>query len=310
MNDLNTIAKLASTSDAQAARMVADGTHADLIDQITASPYQSGGSGRALPGDPSRQPLITRRRLAVGLPAAAAVAVAALVITSAGNPGQHLGPLNVGPAKAAAALTFTRHGRYIEVIVRDPLADEKKYNAEFKAHGLQIRLGLVAASPSLVGTVVYSDGGSAIKPITAIGKCWTGGGGSQCPVGLRVPIDYHGTANLVFGRAARPGERYETTAPATVRGEVLYGLRVAGRRVRAVLAMLAARHVTVGEYNFAKPGKGGVLGRHVPLNWFVYEADPWAPGQVLLFVGKTRHEKFYAGSSKLPSPKATRAPGI
>ena len=306
MNDLNTIAKLASTSDAQAARMVADGTHADLIDQITASPYQSG---RGLRGA-ARQPVLTRRRLAVGLPAAAAVAVAALVITSAGNPGQHLGPINVGPAKAAAALTFTRQGRYIEVLVRDPLADEKKYNAEFKAHGLHIRLGLVAASPSLVGTLVYMDGGPAIKPITAIGKCWTGGGGSQCPVGLRVPIDYHGTANLVFGRAARPGERYETTAPATVRGEVLYGLRVAGRRVRAVLAMLAARHVTVGEYNFSKLGKGGVAGRQVPLNWFVYEADPWAPGQVLLFVGKTRHEKFYAGSSKLPSPKATRAPGI
>ena len=309
MNDLSTIAQLASTSDAQAARMVAESTHEDLIDRITATAYQPSGRDRASRGA-GRPPVITRRRLAVGLPAAAAVAVATLVITSAGHPGQHVGPINVGPAKAAAALTFTRHGRYIEVIVRDPLADEKKYNAEFKAHGLHIRLGLVAASPSLVGTLVYSDGGSAITPITAIGRCWTGGGGSQCPVGLRVPIDYHGTANLVFGRAARPGERYETTAPATVRGEVLYGLRVAGHRVRAVLSMLAARHVTVGEYNFQKPGKGGVLGRQVPRNWFVYEADPWAPGQVMLFVGQTRQQKFYAGPpSKLPAPKVTRAPG-
>lgn len=300
MNDLNTIAKLANPSDAQAARQVTDGTHAELINQITAMPYDAGRPGR---------PLVTRRRLAVGLPAVAAVAVATLVITSLGQPGQHVGPINIGPPKAAAALTFTRQGRYIEVLVRDPLADKKKYNAEFKAHGLHITLGLVPASPSLVGTLVYMDGGPSIKPITAIGRCWTGGGGSQCPVGLRVPIDYHGTADLVFGRAARPGERYETTAPATMKGEVLYGLHVAGQRVRTVLAMLAARHVTVGEYNFQKPGKGGVLGRQVPLNWFVYEADPWAPGQVMLFVGKTRREKFYAARNSLPTPKVSKAPG-
>jgi hypothetical protein len=304
VNDLSSIAELAATSDAEAARLVADSTHADLVARITATPYQATERrGAAGP------PLVTRRRLAIGLPVAAAVAVAALVITSAGHPGQHVGPINVGPAKAEA-LTFTRHGRYIDVIVRDPLADEKKYNAEFKAHGLHITLRLVAASPSLVGTVVYADGGSSIQPITAIGKCWTGGGGSRCPVGLRVPIHYHGTADLVFGRAARPGERYETTAPATVRGEALYGLHITGRRVAAVLAMLRTRHVTVGEYNFQKPGRGGVLARHVPLKWFVYDADPWAPGQVMLFVGKTRHEHFYNPHTKLPSPKASRAPGV
>jgi hypothetical protein len=302
MNDLSSIAELAAPSDAEAGRLVADSTHADLIARITATPYQATARGSA-----ARAPSMTRR-LAIGLPAAAAVVAAALVITSSGQPGHHPGPAAVHPAKAEL-LSFTRHGRYIEVIVRDPLADEKKYNAEFKAHGLHITLSLVAASPSLVGTLVYFDGSSAIRPITAIGKCWTGGGGSQCPVGLRVPIRYHGTASLVFGRAARPGERYETTAPATMRGEVLYGLHVVGRRVAAVLAMLRKRHVVVGEYNYQNRKRGGMLARRVPLNWFVYSADPWAPGQVMLFVGKTRHERIYQPSNKLPAPKPSRAPG-
>jgi hypothetical protein len=308
MNDLSSIAELAAPSDAGAARLVADSTHADLIARITATPNRATGRASA-----ARPPSMTRR-LAIGLPAAAAVVAAALVISSSGQPGRHPGPAAGHPTKAEL-LSFTTHGRYIDVIVRDPLADEKKYNAEFRAHGLHITLRLVSASPSLVGTVVYFDGSSSIKPITAVGKCWTGGSGSRCPVGLRVPIHYHGSANLVFGRAARPGERYETTAPATVRGEALHGLHIAGRRVGAVLAMLRTRHVTVAEYNCsswlaANCGRSArVRGHRVLLTWFVYEADPWAPGQVMLIVGKTRHERFRQPSTGLPAPKATRAPG-
>jgi hypothetical protein len=302
VNDISCIAELAEITDTRAAELVSDSTHADLMSRITATPY-APGAGTSVRRRPSRP---TRRRLAVAVPVAAGIAVAVLVATSAGQPGQHVGPVPVGPQKAEA-LTFTRHGRYIEVIVRDPLADQKKYNAEFKAHGLRITLSLVPASPSLVGTVVYVQAGPAIKPITALGKCWTGGGGSQCPVGLLVPVHYRGVGILVFGRAARPGERYETTAPATARGEALHGLRISGRRVSAVLAMLRGRHVIAAEYQYQTPRRGGVLARRVPRNWFVYGADPWAPGQVLLFVGKTRHEHFYPGHSKLPAPKPSPA---
>ncbi|HWF80234.1 MAG TPA: hypothetical protein VN695_06575 [Streptosporangiaceae bacterium] len=308
MNDLSSIAQLAATSDEQAARLLADSTHADLIARITATRYHASERSGSAEVPSATRPL-TRRRLTIGLPAAAAVVAAALVISSSGQPGHHLGPTGVRPTKAEL-LSFTRHGRYIDVIVRNPLADAKKYNAEFKAHGLHITLSLVPASPSLVGTLVYFDGGSAIHPITAVGKCWTGGGGSKCPVGVRVPIGYRGTAALVFGRAARSGERYETTVSATMPGEVLHGLRIAGRRVARVLAMLRKRQVTVAEYNYQAPKRGGVLAHRVPLNWFVYDADPWAPGQVVLFVGKTRHERLYPPSTKQPSPKASRAPGL
>jgi hypothetical protein len=299
VNDFGSIVELAAPTDAEAAHAVSESTHADLVARITATPCRATGRGSA-----AERPLVTRRRFAVGLPAVAAVAVAALVITSSVRPGHHAGPANVGPAKAQL-LSFTRHGRYLDVIVRNPLADAKKYNAEFKAHGLRIKLSLLPVSPSLVGTLLYFDGSSAIRPITAVGKCFSSGSANpdQCPVGVRVPIDYHGAASLVFGRAARPGERYATTVPATMRGEVLHGLHIAGHRVGAVLAMLRARHVTA-EYDlsdvfvlrirpnwhvYSSMSVPGVLARRVPLNWFVYAAYTWAPGQVVLFVSKTRY---------------------
>jgi hypothetical protein len=61
---------------------------------------------------------------------------------------------------------------------------------------------------------------AGIETITARGRCYTGGGGSACPVGVQIPVGYRGQAEVVFGRAARPGEQYESTAPATAPGEV------------------------------------------------------------------------------------------
>jgi len=212
---------------------------------------------------------------------AAAVAVAAVLIGLAG-------PASVGPPKAqAAALTFTKHGGYIDVIVRNPLVDPAVYQAEFAAHGLHIRLFLVPVSPSLVGTVVAFDttepGANAITTITAKGRCWTGGGGSECPVGLRVSVSYRGQAAFTFGRAARPGEKYESTAPADAPGEAMHGLAYRDKTVPAVLAMLRQRHITarLRDFHTAKILSLGELHG----TWYVYGADPWAPQQVLLYVG-------------------------
>ncbi len=94
---------------------------------------------------------------------------------------------------------------YIDVFVTNPYADQKKYDAEFKAHGLNIKLQLVAASPSLADTVVYfgsSSNFTGIKIITAKAGAHTGGGGSNCPIGFRVRANFRGTAEL--GSAARP----------------------------------------------------------------------------------------------------------
>jgi hypothetical protein len=172
--------------------------------------------------------------------------------------------------------------------VTNPLAAPAIYRAEFAAHHLNMTLSLVPVSPSLVGTLVYmGDGGPGITTITARGRCWTGGGGSACPVGVRIPLSFHGRASFTFGRAARPGEQYESTGLVTSPGEAMHGLSYRGRTVAAVLAMLGARHVTVPQYRY-QSATGDIcapMPHPVPATWRVYDADPWAAHQVLLWVG-------------------------
>ena len=275
---MNPITRISPVSDADVAGLTGAHTLTDLGRDITTTRVTAPGR--------AARPRRVRTRLLVGIPAAAALAVSGLVVASIGRPGQHIGPVNVGPPSAqAAVLTITRHGGYLDVIVANPLADARKYRAEFARFHLNISLTLVPASPSLVGTLVYSDGSTAIKPITAIGKCYTGGGGAACPVGVRVPLNFAGHADLTFGRAARPGERYETTAAANAPGELLHGLHYTGQKVSTVLAMLAARHISA---HFLVSVKCENVGRDkAPGNWYVTDADPWAPGAVDLWVSKS-----------------------
>jgi hypothetical protein len=284
------LSKIAPVTDLDAARLVRASTLADLAAQVTATAVPADsprGSNRGWRGPRWRVALIAS-------PLAAGIAALAIVLAVQGEPAvtpasdpSHAGhPSDGGSAQLTAALSFTTSGGYITVIVRNPLADPSRYRAEFAAHHLKVTLTLVPASPSLVGALVYfsepSNGG--ITPITAQGKCYTGGGGSACPVGVRVPVGFRGQAQLVFGRAARPGEQYETTASATAPGEVMHGMRVHGLTVARVLAMLRQREVTVPVYNYADHGYAKLL-HSVPGTWYVYDADPWAPQQVMLFVG-------------------------
>ncbi|HEY1920280.1 MAG TPA: hypothetical protein VGH27_32315 [Streptosporangiaceae bacterium] len=193
-----------------------------------------------------------------------------------------------GLARAQAqALSFTRHGGYYDVVVTNPVAAPAIYRAEFAAHHLRITLNLVPVSPSLVGTLVYMDvpaGATGVTTITAQGRCWTGGGGNSCPVGVRVPADFRGSGVITFGRAARPGEQYESTGLVTAPGEAMHGLNYRGRTVSAVLAMLRARHVTVPQYRYQSTSCSLTPPHPVSATWRVYDADPWAPHQVLLWV--------------------------
>ncbi len=247
------------------------------------------------------------------MPLSAAAAVAAItagaVAVATLGPGDRGGAGRTGPAAAGARLlSFTRHGRFIDVIVRNPAADPQRYRAEFRAHHLDITLSLVPVSPSLVGTVVFvgaSQQGGAITPITARGRCTEASGTGSCPVGLRVPAGYRGSAQLVFGRAARPGEQYESTAPATARGEVMHGMHFRGRTVAVVLAMLRRRHVTVPVFHYLADRAARLLRpAQVPLSWYVYGADPWAPRQVALWAGPAR--KPAASITPMPSASPAR----
>jgi hypothetical protein len=125
-----------------------------------------------------------------------------------------------------------------------------------------------------------------------------------CPVGVEVPLDYKGHAQLTFGRAALPGERYETTAPANAPGEAMHGLNYVGKTVAQVLAMLAARHLTAAEYVVTVRCEN-VLRTSAPAGWFVTEANPWAAGEVQLVASKT----WPAGPQPAASCTSTRSPG-
>jgi hypothetical protein len=275
------VSRISVVSDAEAARMVSAETLADLAERITASPYRQTPTARSR----SRT-----WRLLIVIPVAAALAVALLIATFLFRPGEKVGPVPVGPPNArAAALSFARHGGHIDVIVRNPMASQARYRAEFAAHHMHITIKMIAASPSVVGTLVYQSANprSGITIIRSRHACYTPGGGwGRCIVGVRVPAGYHGYAAFVFGRPARPGEQYQTAGSVTAPGEAMHGMRFAGRTVAAVLAMLHQRHVTAPVYRKdmgipIRPGR-------VPRTWYAYAAVPWAPHQVLLFVGPAR----------------------
>jgi hypothetical protein len=292
---MNPVTRISPISDADAGRLPRPDTLTDLGNHIAATalpaPKARGDrrlAGRRLAGHGLAGRRLARRRLLIGLPAAGALAVAGLIAASLGSPGQKVGPITVGPPKAqAAVMSVTRHDGYLDVIVTNPLADARKYREEFARLGLNITLTLVPASPSLVGTLVYFEAPASVEPITAVGKCWTGGGGSACPVGVRVALPFKGSAVITFGRAARPGEQYETIGPVTAPGEAMHGMSFVGKTAAAVITMLAARHVTVADYWFQNASCEGVNRRSMPGSWYVTGANPWAPGEVSLEVSKT-----------------------
>ncbi|MCP9983034.1 hypothetical protein [Actinomadura madurae] len=283
--DIDTmIGGLATVTDRQAADLLPDDAADALAGRITATAVV-----------PERR---RRRRspvLLIGLPLATAglaCAAVAVIVRDDGTRRPPVGTTTASPRTAlVAALSFTRKGDHIDVRVRDPLADPKRYQAEFAEHGLKVRLSLVPASPSIVGTVVAmstSEGTTEddIRTITAKGGCETGGGGDVCPVGVRIRTGYQGTADITFGRAARPGEQYSSSAPVTAPGEAMHGMTFRGHRVGEVLAALKKRNVTVPEYrvmdgNVSKKA----LPDQVPATWYVHDAVPWAKNQVLLLAG-------------------------
>jgi hypothetical protein len=303
------IGALATVTDTQAARLLPDDAAADLADRITATT-----------ADPA--PTAPRRRrtplLTVGLPLATAglacAAVAVAVLNSDGEPQRMPAIATAKPSPAVslvAALSFTRKGDYIDVKVRDPLADPQRYREEFAQHGLKVKLSLVPGSPSIVGTVVMMDTSDGTKPrdvttIIAKGECETGGGGDICPVGVRIRTDYKGTAELVFARAARPGEQYSSSAQVTAPGEAMHGMAFRGHRVGEVLTALKKRHVSVPEYRYEVGNESKALTPgQVPESWYVHDAVPWAENQVLLFVGKTPRSESAPSGPGQPVPTAS-----
>ena len=315
---MNEITRISPVTDDEAARMARPQTLADLARQITATPVDVPPlAGRRLPGE--RASRGHKRRVLLAIPLVAGVSAAAAFIAVSGiftsappaAPGQASQARPSGQVqpttRTGQALAFTMSAGSITVIVRDPLADPAVYRAEFAAHHLDITLQMRPVSPSMVGAVFYMDEpgtGPHLIPITAKGACFTPGGGDNCPVGVKIPAGFRGPAEIDFGRAARPGEQYVSTGSAFAPGEAMHGMTVKGKTVTEVVAQLHARHVSVADFNVE--GRTGNTNVHsVPGGWYVYDAVPWAPGEVMLFVGPTPHEPpagAPAPGTPVPSP--------
>jgi hypothetical protein len=285
---MNEITQIQPITDEHALELASSEAFADLVELITSMPVR-GDSPTVK--DRFRQQgvragLRPTRRWTAGVGLAAVVIAAVLAVTTLGHAGSKLGPVNLGPANAQA-LTFKTQGRYLVVIIRNPLADPARYKAEFARHHLNIKLQMIAASPSIVGQVVFIGGLhlNQLKPITSDAAKCRAQGGSACQIGVKVSTNYQGAADIGFARAARPGERYESSGSVTSPGEAMHGVVYQGKTVQSVLAMLRERHVTVPQYRWTDHHYSKSLTpSQVPGDWKVTSAIPWAAHQVMLFV--------------------------
>ncbi|MFI6515717.1 hypothetical protein ACIBF1_09180 [Spirillospora sp. NPDC050679] len=298
------LGRIAPITDDRAAELMADDTAADLARRITTATVAVDETAV-----PARSRV--RRRMTIGLPllavGAAGAAVAVTLATPSGDSETPGGPApsqaGQGQVKLVSALSFSRKGEHLDVRIRDPYADPKRYKAEFAKRGLNVGLKLVPVSPSMVGTVVMQDTSEGTRPgdftdIRVKGACEVPSGGNDCAVGVRIRIGYKGSAQVVFGRAARGGEKYQSTAQADARGEAMHGMVYRKRPLSQVLAALKKRGVTVPEYRVMEGNQSVVrYPGQVPGNWYVHNASPWAAGQVLLFVGPQPTEKQSPPSS-------------
>ncbi|GLY77033.1 hypothetical protein [Actinoallomurus iriomotensis] len=233
---------------------------------------------------------------------AGGVAVAAVAVTVVGvsthRSGRPEATVVPAPPKAskvpnvqAAALSFTRTGRYLTVKVKDPVADPARYEEEFAAHGLNVDLQLAPTSPKKAGEVLFveDDGGGRVKMITAPGHC----GSDTCGVGIKIPLTYKAFVRVIFGRMPGPGEHYNT-GPGDTPGEGVGLSNVRGRTVADVLAEARRKHIgdigyrwqptSAAEEGDKQPYPMGIPADKVKGDWRVYDAVAGVGGEVLLFV--------------------------
>jgi hypothetical protein len=292
------VAKLARVDDEQLASLSQSPAAQALFEEVTAVEHTSPASDPV----PTKSP---RRRLRI------AVVVAALAVVSAVAFGI-VADLRQAPP-AAAAVEFRTSGSFIVATVENPFAAERQLDAAFAAHELNITLKLVPVSPSMVGSVVYMGSSADASEIGVLYSKTKQAPGGPLPIGLRIPVDFKGQADIVLGRAARPGETYVSTGDAFAPGEVLHGSGLMGMRVSAALIKLRALGLSAEwrDLRVVKPAKGGLptpVASPAPgisprpsssatpvseesvavdpkdiLNNVVIGADPLAPGRVLIF---------------------------
>jgi hypothetical protein len=262
---------------------VSDAAWSELSDGITAVGQESISAVASLA--PRRTPVRPRLVLAAACTLLIGGVVAATVIN---RPGQDL----------PQALSVTDQGDWLTVRVIDENADPEAYNQQFKKLGLNIKVKMVPVAPSAVGkyaTFQYNVGsdGNKLGLLKPGENCPATLNASDpgCQYGVEVGKRFKGKAEIMFGRAARPGEQYQyMPGESNLAGEELAGLKYKNKRVAEVQKLIAARGVTIGGYLNSKTEMvdGVNTAKDVdpaPGDWYVHEVWPRSPGVVELWIG-------------------------
>ncbi|MET8002944.1 hypothetical protein [Nonomuraea glycinis] len=192
-----------------------------------------------------------RRRPLLALPIAAGALVAIFVVS-----------LAFGPA-SASALDIKVEGGYYFIEVKDMFAKPEVYEKQLRDAGLDVKLRLLPATPSLVGSTPSLVGslasatrtGNPAKPdgievIDRPGEC---GKPFGCPIGIKVRKDFTGSAKIYLGREARPGEKYESITGFDVPGEPMHCVPFYNKPVSEVRALLKERRLDIQEFTITGP---------------------------------------------------------
>jgi hypothetical protein len=246
----------------------------ELLEEITLTMAESEAS-RETPARPMRlhAPRWRPRKLRLLVPLAALAVLLSWFLPDAAG---------VGPHPASAALDITRQGDDYIVTVKDLFADPKRYEREFKAVHLNISLGFEPATPSLEGVILTLS--NAITALERPGGCGFGHGQRGCQVGLRVPVGYKGTANVVLGRKALPGEEYKARSTLAAPGEPLHCVPFVNKTVPVVVRMLSDRGVKSVEFVTYHGARSSA-----PDSWYVHDGVMSKPGTALVLVDPAPH---------------------
>jgi hypothetical protein len=243
-----------------------------------------------------RRPALSwRGRLAAGAVAVAGLAAAALI-----GPTVLGGPVS---AYANSAIEIELHGDTYVATIKDPFADHAKYTEGFKAVGLDVNLEVVPVSPIEVGKITgmrvsghRADNGESITSGTKPDGCALGSEG--CAMTVEVAQGWTGSAAVMLGRAAEPGEKYRNWHSAMNKGEMLEGYRADGKTVGEVMAEVRTRGLkAVFEIITPSPDNNGYSvdpgeqSAQVGDDWVVWEALPHQAGVVRLMVTRERLPK-------------------
>ncbi|WP_187414745.1 hypothetical protein [Nonomuraea sp. PA05] len=259
----------------------------DVVSRFAAPPVTSVSEGarelmhQIMADTPAPEPARSRRRpgLRVAIPAGALLAAGAVAAT----------PWLL-PASPAAALDIKQEGGYYVIEIKDLYANPKVYERELRSAGLDVTLRVIPATAAFEHMVFPTSPDNRhlteIKSIYPPGPCEKLGG---CAIGMKIPKDFAGTADIAVHRKARPGEKYQSVTTFSAKGEPMHCVPYLNKTVAEVLPLLKERGVRVNEYSdstLVGNDDGSDMRTSVPGTWHVDGGALTEPGVAFLSVSE------------------------